>query len=186
MSAAYLIDGYNLLYAMGVLGGRVGPHGLEKARARLLGLLHGTFAEESPAVTVVFDAAQARPGAKPEHEHCGLRVVYAVGSKEADDVIEQLIRRSSAPKSLHVISDDRRVQQAGRRRHCVVRGCEAFLRWLGRRRWQKRQAAEQPEKREALSEQETNGWLAEFRDLEKDPSLKGAFERFDFEEDEST
>ena len=33
----YLIDGYNLLYAMGVIHGRLGPAGLEKARLRLLG-----------------------------------------------------------------------------------------------------------------------------------------------------
>ena len=53
----YLIDGYNLLHAMGVLRGRVGPTGLEKARRRLLGLLHGSYGDESCRVTVVFDAA---------------------------------------------------------------------------------------------------------------------------------
>ena len=37
MATLYLIDGYNLLHAMGVLQGRVGPLGLEKARLRLLG-----------------------------------------------------------------------------------------------------------------------------------------------------
>src|SRR5437660_1185762 len=52
----YLIDGYNLLHAMGLLGGTVGPHGLEKARAGLLGLVSGTHAEAVAEVTVVFDA----------------------------------------------------------------------------------------------------------------------------------
>ena len=59
MSTAYLIDGYNLLYAMGVLVGPVGPTGLAKARLRLLGLLHGAHGEESAAVTVVFPAGAA-------------------------------------------------------------------------------------------------------------------------------
>src|SRR5262245_54622478 len=63
----FLIDGYNLLHAMGVLHGRVGPTGLEKARGRLLGLLRGAYAEqEHDHVTVIFDAAKAPPGADPE------------------------------------------------------------------------------------------------------------------------
>ena len=61
MSTVFLIDGYNLLHAMGVLHGRVGPTGLQKARLRLLGLLHGAHGEASSAVTVVFDAAHAPP-----------------------------------------------------------------------------------------------------------------------------
>ena len=108
-----------VLLKAGVLCGSVGPRGLEKARLRLLGLLHGTFAEESSTVTVVFDAAAAPPGVAPETDHKGIHVIFAVGKQEADDVIERLIRRSSAPKSLHVISDDHRVQQAARRRHCA-------------------------------------------------------------------
>ena len=49
----YLIDGYNLLHAMGVLRGKVGPQGLEKARLRLLGLLRGVYGKDAGAVTVV-------------------------------------------------------------------------------------------------------------------------------------
>jgi predicted RNA-binding protein with PIN domain len=178
MSATYLIDGYNLLHAMGVLGaGRAGPHGLEKARLRLLGLLHGTFAEDAAAVTVVFDAAGAPPGATAEHEYRGMSVVFALGKQEADDVIEKLIRKSSAPKTLHVVSDDHRIQRAARRRQCVVLGCEAFLQWLDRRRREQRAAAtEIPEKREGCSEEEAARWAAEFADVEKDPKLRRAFE----------
>ena len=52
--AIYLIDGYNLLHAMGILHGRTGPTGLEKARLGLLGLLKGAYGDEASAVTVVF------------------------------------------------------------------------------------------------------------------------------------
>ena len=184
MSATYLIDGYNLLHAMGVLSRPVGPHGLGKARLRLLGLLHGGFAEEAPAVTVVFDASAAPPDAVAETEHRGIHVLFALGKQEADDVIERLIRRASAPKSLHVVSDDQRVQKAARRRDCVVMDCEAFLMWLDRHRRGRRAAArETPEKREGLSEEETKRWVAEFGDVQKDPSLRAAFESFDFEDD---
>src|SRR5207247_7725085 len=180
MSATYLIDGYNLLHAMGVLSGPVGPHGLEKARLRLLGLLHGSFAEESSAVTVVFDASAAPPGAVAEVEHRGIHVVFALGKQEADDVIERLVRTASAPKSLRVVSDDHRVQRAARRRHCVVMECEAFLVWLNRRRRQQgARAGETPEEREGLSAEEARQWLAEFGDVAKDQSLRAAFESFD-------
>src|ERR1700731_2755179 len=108
MSVTYVVDGYNLLHAIGILGDRVGPGGLEKARARLLGLLAAAFGPESAAVTVVFDAAKALPGWEPEQNHRGLRVIFAVGKQEADDVIERMIRQASAPKSLHVVSDDHR------------------------------------------------------------------------------
>ena len=183
MSAPYVIDGYNLLHAMGVLGGRAGPRGLEKARGRLLGLLAGAFADNTAAVTVVFDAAGALPGADAELAERGLHVLFAVGKQEADDVIERLIRQSSAPKSLHVVSDDHRVQQAARRRHCVVLECEDFLLLLDRMRQSQRRRPEAlAEKQEGLSEQEMQSWLKEFGDLEKDPALKKAFEKYDFEE----
>ena len=58
----YLIDGYNLLHAMGVLHGQTGPKVLEKARLRLLSMLRGRFEQRTGNVTVVFDAAHAPPG----------------------------------------------------------------------------------------------------------------------------
>src|SRR5690349_19449608 len=67
----YLIDGYNLLHAMGLLHGKAGPHGLEKARLALLGHLCGCHRENVSAVTVVFDASGAPPGAVPEDEYQG-------------------------------------------------------------------------------------------------------------------
>jgi predicted RNA-binding protein with PIN domain len=183
MSATYLVDGYNLLHAMGILGGRVGPHGLEKARGRLLGMLHAIFGPESSAVTIVFDAAGALPGADPKQVYRGLHVLFAVGRQEADDVIERLIRQASAPKTLHVVSDDHRVQRAARRRQCVPLGCETFLTKLDRLRQARQKQQEVPEKKESLTEADTRHWLEEFGDLEKDPTLRSAFEGFDFEEE---
>src|SRR5262249_53113494 len=75
---AYLIDGYNLLHAIGVLRGRVGPQGLEKARQRLVGLLHGALGTESTNATIVFDAAGAPAGATDEQEYRGIQVRFAV------------------------------------------------------------------------------------------------------------
>jgi predicted RNA-binding protein with PIN domain len=179
-----LIDGYNLLHAMGVISGRAGPLGLEKARLRLLGLLRGTYGpEEASRVTVVFDAAGALPGATEVQDYKGIRVRFAVRQQEADDLIEYLIGHDSAPKNLQVVSDDRRIQQAARRRQCVVTGCEDYLAWLGRHRRQQRGQRAAPGKPERVSAAEAERWLEEFGDLENDPEVKALFEmeRFDQE-----
>jgi predicted RNA-binding protein with PIN domain len=183
---AYLIDGYNLLYALGVLHDRMGPTGLRKARQRLLGLLRAALGpDEAPAVTVVFDAARPPPGASAEEDFGGIHVRFAVHQEEADDLIEELIRHDSAPRNLTVVSNDHRIQQAARRRHCIVVKCEDYLDWLNRHRRQLRQRPpEEGEKQEKLSEAETRRWLDEFAGLADDPDLKELFGYYDFGEEE--
>jgi uncharacterized protein len=181
----YLIDGYNLLFAMGVLTRRVGPGGLEKARQRLLGLLASAFGHEASSVTVVFDAGNAPRGATEVQEFRGLQVRFAVRQDEADDLIEELLRRDSAPRRLTLVSDDHRLQQAARRRACQVQGCDEFLDWLDRRRRPRAPPrAETPEKRERLTAGETQRWLDEFADLADDPDFKELFEPYNFDEGE--
>src|SRR5437899_1443229 len=86
MSAGYLIDGYNLLYALGLVTGKTAPPGqLEQARARLLALLHHAFSADGPHVTVVFDAAAAPrrgDGDDVQHYHA-IAVRFAVHHDEA-------------------------------------------------------------------------------------------------------
>ncbi|HEV3257429.1 MAG TPA: NYN domain-containing protein [Gemmataceae bacterium] len=182
----YLIDGYNLLHAMGVLHGRLGPQGLEKARLRLLGLLRGSYGDEAPAVTVVFDAAGAPPGAAEEHDYHGLHVRYAVHQQQADDLIELLIQHDSAPRQLVVVSDDHRLQKAARHRHCPVMGCLDYVEDLQRRRRHNRRRPDQePDKKPVVSPDEMQHWLGEFADLADDPDLKQLFDPFDFEKDQT-
>jgi predicted RNA-binding protein with PIN domain len=170
---SFLIDGYNLLHAMGLLRGRVGPTGLEKARLGLLGLLRAVYGEEATAVTVVFDAANAPPDAPAEEEYQGIHVRFAVKQEQADDLIETLIRHDSAPRRLTVVSDDHRIRDAAEHRHCKVSGCGEYLEWLERHRRERRRAApEANPKPEFLSEEETQHWLREFASLQDDPGLK--------------
>jgi predicted RNA-binding protein with PIN domain len=182
----YLIDGYNLLHAMGVVQGRLGPDGLEKARLRLLGLLRGAYGvEEASRVTVVFDAAGAPPGATEVSDYKGIRVRFAVRQPEADDLIESLIGQDSAPKNLRVVSDDQRVQQAARRRRCTAVGCAEYLEWLQHHRRQRlprdSRAAGKPE---AVSEAEAQWGLRAFAALQDDPDAKALFELDNFAVDE--
>ena len=161
----YVIDGYNLLYAWGVLRGRVGPHGLEQARQALLGQLHGRLGADAVAVTVVFDAARAPPGAAAEQDCQGIHVYFAL-KREADDLIEELIRHDSAPQQLTVVSDDHRIRDAARRRRCPVLGCLEFVERM--EHWRSVPATppeDSAAKPEGVSPREAERWLKEFADL---------------------
>ena len=61
----YLIDGYNLLHALGMVRRQLEPAGLERARRALLEFLKKAHGEEASAVTVVFDAAKRRRAFPP-------------------------------------------------------------------------------------------------------------------------
>ncbi len=184
---SYLIDGYNLLHAMGLLRGRVGPTGLEKARLGLLGLLRAVYGDEATAVTVVFDAANAPPDAPGEEEYQGIHVRFAVKQEQADDLIETLISRDSAPRRLTVVSDDHRIRDAAEHRHCKVSGCAEYLEWLERHR---RERARSPRaadaKPERVSQAETQHWLREFASLQDDPGLKELSEPPEFYDEVET
>jgi predicted RNA-binding protein with PIN domain len=169
----YLIDGYNLLHAMGLLCGKVGPHGLEKARLALLDRLFNDHGDDAGAVTVVFDASRAPPGVAAEEEYQGIHVRYALGG-EADEVIETLIQQEAAPRQLTIVSDDHRVQQAGNRRRCPVSGCLDYLEEMEQRRRRKPALPEPSAKPESISSEETQHWLHEFADLVNDPTCREA------------
>ncbi len=55
----FLIDGYNLMFALGLLGKRVGPDGFRRVRTRFLNELDDALgAVEAHLTTVVFDASE--------------------------------------------------------------------------------------------------------------------------------
>lgn len=178
----YIIDGYNLLHALGLLRGRAGPHGLEKARLALLGLLRGALGERAGEVAVVFDARGARPDAAEASDFGPIRVLFAVRQQEADDLIEDLIRRDPDPRRLQVVSDDRRLQQAARRRRAQAVGCLDFLTELHRQRRTSPEPPSPPEKSERLSAPELAQWMQEFADLADDPAFRELFEPYNFDE----
>jgi uncharacterized protein len=179
----YLIDGYNLLHALGILQGPVGPNGLLKARLGLLGLLSSSYGDEAPEVTVVFDAGRAPPGAGEEAEYRGIQVRFAVHQQQADDLIESLIEHHSAPRRLVVVSDDHRIREAAARRRCQVWSCFDFAESLKNRRARRPGPTETPEtKPQALGQTEREFWLKEFEDLADSPSLRELSEPAEWQE----
>lgn len=122
-----IIDGYNLLYASGVFGAERGPRGFEQSRVALLDLLCELLDDHAADTIVVFDAARAPDGLPGRLVHRGIRVWFAREYPDADTLIEELVEDDTAPSHLVVVSSDRRLQAAARRRRAKAVSCEEWL-----------------------------------------------------------
>ncbi len=167
----YLIDGYNLMHAMGLMNRRFGPDGLRKARHRFLNNLAAALGPvDAHQTTIVFDASEAPAEVSRQTRHKGLTVDFAIEDDEADERIEHLIQTDSAPKRLSVVSSDHRIRQAARRRGANDLTCDEFLSMLEdrkRRPSQPSTTTPTPEERARLdgpSPQDAKHWLEIFGD----------------------
>jgi len=131
---AWLIDGYNLLYAVGLMDEGSG-RSLESCRSALLGFLADAMPwEDRSRTTVVFDAKQSPPGAPRRLSHRGITVRFSVGYESADAMIEQLIRKDTSPKKLVVVSSDHQIQRAAKRRRAKAIDSDVWYRQIARAR----------------------------------------------------
>jgi predicted RNA-binding protein with PIN domain len=155
-----IIDGYNLLHASGVFGEERGPRGLEASRTALLDELADLLGDGSEDAIVVFDAARAPEGLPDRHTHRGLKVLFARDHPEADALIEELVAADGAPASLTVVSSDRRLQVAARRRRARAVPSDE---WLAEMRRRRRAAGRRPEDKPAPpSTAEVDDWKRYF------------------------
>jgi len=122
-----IIDGYNLLHASGVFGSTRGPKGFEQSRVALLDMLVDLLAAKAADTIVVFDAARAPDGLPARLTHGGIRVWFAREYPDADSLIEELVEADTAPGHLVVVSSDRRLQVAARRRRARAVDCDEWL-----------------------------------------------------------
>jgi predicted RNA-binding protein with PIN domain len=160
-----LIDGYNLLHASGILARGIGPGSLERTRAALLNFLAESLTPAEAARTiVVFDAGTSATGHVRSAEHRELKVRFSAGKSDADDLIEELIRANSAPRSLVVVSSDHRVQRAALRRRAQAIDSDKWIATLLRARSERRDAGQSlaTKPAEALSDVEVRYWLKRF------------------------
>ena len=133
-----IIDGYNLLHASGVFGAGRGERAFEESRRALLDLLADLLGPEAGQAVVVFDAARAPDGLPGRYTHRGLRVWFAREYPDADSLIEELVADATSPH-LVVVSNDRRLQAAARRRRARAVPCTE---WLAEARAARRQATQ--------------------------------------------
>ncbi len=170
MSQQYLIiDGYNLLHGAGLARPQYGPGDLERCRHKLLRALASRLtAEERKLTTIVFDAWDPPPERERVFHFEEMHVQFAEAPGEADAVIEELIALHSAPKQLTVVSGDRRLQVAAKRRKARFQDSETWYQQLDRREFADQQVKSEPTAREReLTQQETEYWLGVFGDVDQ-------------------
>ena len=95
-----------------------------------------------------------------------LEVFFAGLATDADTVIEDKIRASTAPKRLTVVSSDRRLRDAARARKAASVKSQVFWDNVQKQLRRKRTIKEPEAKRRGLTESETRQWL-KFFDLEQ-------------------
>jgi uncharacterized protein len=159
-----LIDGYNLLYASGILGRGIGPGGLERSRGALLNFLAESLDERQLAeTTVVFDARDPPPGLPRQSRHRGMTVRFADRGSDADAEIERLIAADSAPRRLTVVSSDHRLHRAARRRKAKPVDSDKWYAQVLRERIERARAKSPSGKpSEPPTEGEVRFWLRQF------------------------
>lgn len=116
---AFLIDGNNVLHCpMPPMLAGLDEQGLCTAIAKTRWC--------STGVTVVFDG---RPGSQRpiESPEPLIRLMYAGPVRTADELIIERIEANSAPRRLTVVSTDRQIRKAARRRRALSWTSERFI-----------------------------------------------------------
>ncbi len=115
-----LIDGYNLLYATDIIGQGSNAGTLQASRQALLDFLVDALSEDLlERAIIVFDAKDPPPGLPRQVKQEELRIHYATGFPNADQLLKEYIEIHTAPRQLLVVSSDHEVQRAARRRRAT-------------------------------------------------------------------
>lgn len=153
----YLIDGYNLLWAIK----KNDEHFAPVEDAGMCEMLNRFLALVGDTGEVVFDGV-GPPDKGPFKGLSQVRVLFSGGGVEADTIIEEKLIASRSPKKLHVVSNDRRVQTASGKCKSVTWACETFWQRVESQLARKRPAPEPPGKRLGINDSETKTWLQIF------------------------
>ena len=153
----YLIDGYNLLrYIQKIdedLNSLTEP-GLCRILSEYLRRLrdHGH---------IYFDGI-GPPDKDPFENMSDLEVIFTGRNVDADTVIENKITADSAPKRLTIVSSDRALRDAARRRKATTVKSQVFWEDVQKQLSRKRKKVEPKAKLHGLTEGETKQWLKFF------------------------
>jgi predicted RNA-binding protein with PIN domain len=107
---------------------------------------------------IIFDGTGPRDKSQFDNI-ANIEVLFAGLGSDADTVIENKIKASSAPKRLSIVSSDRRLRDAARTRRATAVKSEIFWDNLQKQLKRKKPVKEPEAKRVGLSESETRQWL---------------------------
>lgn len=156
-----IIDAYNLLHAPMP----VALAGLDEARlCHLLGS-RSQSPRQSDRVVIVCDGRPKPLGlTKSPVESVELR--YSGPNRSADDVIIEMIDSSTAPRSLIIVSSDRQIRRAARRRRATSLTAQQFIgrlaASLSSRHLKERAAGKKKADVGPLTSDEVRNWLNTF------------------------
>lgn len=127
MTPYLIIDGYNLMHAMGLAKRRYADGELERCRQRMQRQLAEVLDEEALAkATVVYDAFESVSDDHRTFRDRGMKIQFAPKGKCADSEIEEILRTHSVPKRVLVVSSDHRLHKAANARKASVIDSEDF------------------------------------------------------------
>jgi len=153
-----IIDGYNLLHSIQKAGQDFGSI----SDVRLCHILGRFLKLTGEKGEIIFDGTG--PPDKSRFDNISnLEVFFAGLGTDADSVIEDKIKASTAPKRLTIVSSDRRLRGAARARKATDVKADVFWANLRKQLSQSRKIRKEPmAKRRGLSESETEQWLKIF------------------------
>lgn len=117
---ALIIDTYNCTHAGTAMGGAFADLTVRKLCQFLI------CAPSRSKTTLVIDG-RPKPEEPGENEFPELHLLYSGAGIKADKVIDQMVERSQNRKNLTVVTNDRAVVAAARRRGAETKSCETFL-----------------------------------------------------------
>jgi predicted RNA-binding protein with PIN domain len=156
-----IIDGHNLLWA--VQG--TSEESKSISDIQLCRMVGRYLKQTGESGQIIFDGTG--PQDKSAFDNVtNLDVLFAGQAGDADTLIEEKIRVSTAPRRLTVVSSDRRLRKAAGARKATAVKSEVFWSDVQKQLRRKKRVKEPAEKRFGLSEGETKQWL-EFFGLEQ-------------------
>ncbi|MHC4658344.1 MAG: NYN domain-containing protein [Planctomycetota bacterium] len=152
-----IIDGHNLLHSVQ----KAGEDFESISDVRLCHIVGRYLKQAGEKGEIIFDGTG--PPDKSQFDNIGnLEVLFAGLSTDADGVIEDKIKASTAPRRLTIVSSDRRLRDAARARKATAVKSEVFWTNLHKELRRPKTVKEPPAKRRGLSESETEQWLKFF------------------------
>lgn len=154
-----LIDGYNVIHALPQYTHYL-PASLDLSCNLLVESARVIHDVDGWAVSVVFDGRGStleisKPGNQP-----GFSVVYSPLGVTADGVIEQIVRRSSDPTNLTVISRDNLVAESVRAAGGVCSPPEELEAWIARCQARQQRHLDQRRRKQHQREAADSPWNA--------------------------
>jgi len=154
---SFIIDGYNLLWAVQKLNEKFEPVN-DVQLCHIIGHYLRLISEKGQ---IIFDGI-GPPDKSGFYNINNLEVIFAGRDVEADTVIEAKINASTAPKGLTIVSSDRELRDLAHVRKAVSIKSDEFWSDVQKQLSRKAKTREPQEKFRGITEGETDQWLKIF------------------------